>query len=195
VLTTYSGFGITTSVIATLNDQAYIPFIDSFLINLKLDKNATIASIPVNQNNQTGVINSTSLFGTWSDQSHLLSSYINSSGGYIGDASIQSVTQYEFKADHTFAYSFLGISSSMTVRTESRGTYSMNGNNLILKTTFYKSGYANDMKEDKTKETTETWQFYIGPNKWETGPFLNLHKDGNYYLNTDYQYDYYKRLK
>lgn len=195
VLTTFSGFGKTTSVIATLNDQAYIASIDSFLENLKLDKNAIVASVPAIQNNQTGVVNSASIVGTWSDQSHLLSNYINSSGGYTGDASIHSVTQYEFKSDHTFTYSFLGISSTMTVRTESRGTYSINGNNLFLKTTFYKSGYANDMKEDKTKETTETWQFYIGPNKWEAGPFLNLHKDGNYYINTDFQYDYYKRLR
>jgi hypothetical protein len=195
VLTTFSGFGKTTSVMATLNDEAYIGHIDSFLINLILDKKGTIASVPANQNNQEEVVNATSIVGTWSDQSHLLGSYVNPSGGYTGDASISSVTQYEFKTDHTFIYSFLGISSSMTVRTESRGTYSMNGNNLFLKITFYKSGYANDMKEDKTKETTETWQYYIGPNKWEAGPFLNLHKDGNYYINTDYQYDYYKRLK
>jgi hypothetical protein len=195
LLTTFSGFGKMTSVIATLNDKAYIASIDSFLENLRLDKNATIASVPTNQNNQPKVVNTGSIVGTWSDQSHVLSSYVNSSGGYIGDASISSVTQYEFKADKTFIYSFLGISSRMIVRTEARGTYSMNGKNLILKTTFYKSGYANDMKEDKSKEISETWQFYIGPNKWEAGPFLNLHKDGNYYVNNDYQYDYYKRLK
>ncbi len=195
VLTTFSGFGKTTSVMATLNDETYIAPIDSFLVHLLLDKKATIADVPANQNNESKVVNTGSIVGIWSDQSHLLSSYVNPSGGYIGDASISSVTQYEFKADHTFTYSFMGISSSMSVRAESLGTYSTNGNNLILKTTFYKSGYANDMKEDKKKETTETWQFYIGPNKWEAGPFLNLHKDGNYYINTDFQYDYYKRLK
>jgi hypothetical protein len=40
ILTVFSGFGKTTSVLANLNDQAYLPLIDSLLENMKLDKTA-----------------------------------------------------------------------------------------------------------------------------------------------------------
>ena len=82
----------------------------------------------------------------------------------------------------------------MALYTESSGTYSINGDNLTLNTKMYKTGFGT-IKEDKTKEITDQYKFYVGPNKWEAGPFLNLHKDGNYYPWSDYPYDYYKKYK
>ena len=44
ILTVFSGFDKTVSVLAHLNDQAYIPEIDKFLQNMKPDKTATLAN-------------------------------------------------------------------------------------------------------------------------------------------------------
>ncbi len=63
ILTVFSGFDKTVSVLANLNDQAYIPEIDKFLQNMKPDKTATLANataannpanVDVKKNDQPG---------------------------------------------------------------------------------------------------------------------------------------------
>jgi hypothetical protein len=58
ILTVFTGFGKTVSVLANLNDQAYLPRIDSLLQTMKLDKTTSPVAIlagnkdqPVNQSN------------------------------------------------------------------------------------------------------------------------------------------------
>lgn len=56
ILTVFSGFGKTTSILVNLNDQAYLPLIDSLLGNIKLDKTvATINPNPGIENNHSMV--------------------------------------------------------------------------------------------------------------------------------------------
>jgi hypothetical protein len=186
ILTVFSGYGKKFSVKTTLNDQSYINGVDSLLKDIKLDK-TPLKSLPVQTNKDLSVI------GTWSDYSGSLGSYVTSSGVFIHSADTHEMHQYIFNTDKTFAYKELISSNNMVLYTESSGTYSITGDNLTLNIKMYKSGFGT-IKEDKTKETTEQYKFYIGPNKWEAGPFLNMHKDGNYYPWSDYPYDYYKKL-
>jgi hypothetical protein len=51
ILSVFSGFDKTISVLANLNDQAYIAEIDKFLVNMKPDKNSTL-TINTTPNNQ-----------------------------------------------------------------------------------------------------------------------------------------------
>ena len=50
ILSVFSGFGKTISVLANLNDQNYIPEIDKFLDNMKPDKTASLANKTPNNN-------------------------------------------------------------------------------------------------------------------------------------------------
>ncbi len=191
ILSVFSGFGKTTSILANLNDQSYLPLIDSLLANIKLDKTAKIA-VPVLSTTNLSVV------GTWSDYSGAFGNYVNAAGGFIGSADAHEMHQYIFNADKKFAYKYLGSSANNTLYIESSGSYSIKADNLTLNTKIFKSKMGNNpagtMKEDKTKEIADSYKYYIGPNKWEAGPFLNLHKDGNYYPWSDYQYDYYKQI-
>ena len=186
ILTVISGFGKKFSILTTLNDQTYAAGVDLFLKNIQLDKSAKIDA-PVVANTNSSII------GTWSDYSGSLANYVNSSGVFIHSADTHEMHQYIFNTDKTFAYKELISSNNMALYTESSGTYSITGDNLTLDIKMYKSGFGT-IKEDKTKETTDQYKFYIGPNKWEAGPFLNMHKDGNYYAWSDYPYDYYKKI-
>ena len=186
ILTVISGFGKKFSILTTLNDQTYAAGVDLFLKNIQLDKSAKIDA-PVVANTNLSII------GTWSDYSGSLANYVNSSGVFIHSADTHEMHQYIFNTDKTFAYKELISSNNMALYTESSGTYSITGDNLTLDIKMYKSGFGT-IKEDKTKETTDQYKFYIGPNKWEAGPFLNMHKDGNYYAWSDYPYDYYKKI-
>ncbi len=186
ILTVFSGFGKKFSVMTTFNDQTYVTGVDLFLKNIQLDKSAKI-DVPAVANSNLSII------GTWSDYSGSLANYVNSSGVFIHSADTHEMHQYIFNTDKTFAYKELISSNNMALYTESSGTYSITGDNLTLNIKMYKSGFGT-IKEDKTKETTDQYTFYIGPNKWEAGPFLNMHKDGNYYAWSDYPYDYYKKI-
>jgi hypothetical protein len=194
ILSVFSGFGKTSSILISLNDQSYLPMIDSLLANIKLDKTAKV-TVPVPASANTNL----SINGTWSDYSGAFANYVNSSGGFIASADSHEMHQYIFNADKTFAYKYLGSYMGGLLYIESSGTYTIKDDNLMLNTKMYKRKTGNNpatvMKEDKDKEIVETYKYYIGPNKWEAGPFLNLHKDGNYYPWSDYQYDYYKKAK
>lgn len=191
ILSVFSGFGKTTSILVNLNDQSYLPLVDSLVGNIRLDKTVKIPA-PVSSNT------SLSITGTWCDYSGAFSNYVNTSGGFIASADVHEIHQYIFNADKTFTYKYLGSIVNSILYVESSGTYSVSNDILIFNTKMYKSKTGNNpattLKEDKTKEIAESYKYYIGANKWEAGPFLNLHKDGNYYPWSDYPYDYYKKM-
>lgn len=62
ILTVFSGFGKTTSVLAILNDQSYVTQLDAFTQSIKLDKTktATNTNPGVQNNNSTSTTNSNS---------------------------------------------------------------------------------------------------------------------------------------
>ncbi len=198
-ITVFSGFGKRITIVSTLNDQSYIPVVDAFLSTVKIDKAAfskqkNSITIPSSTGKTT-----TGIMGTWSDYSGVMANYVNSSGMFLSSADTHEMHQYEFTDNNNFSYQYLGSMGSTMLYEKSSGTYSIQGDKLILVIKMYAScmgakGMTGKMKEDKDKEITETYTFYIGANKWEPGPFLNMHKEGNYYPWSDFPYDYYKKV-
>jgi hypothetical protein len=195
LLNVFSGFGKKISVLTTFNDQAYLSEVDSLLQNVKLDKTASVSN-PVNTNNGTVKSNArSSIIGTWSSTNVSIANYVNSSGGYIGDASISTMEEYTFKDGNTYIYKFFGSTGGKIYYTETTGTFKIEDRNLTLTPGKRKGGYGGNIQDEKhLLDKPVTFDCYIGPNKWEAGPFLNLHKDGNYYMWSDYPYDYYKKI-
>ncbi len=197
ILTVYSGFGKSATVLITLNDQSYMTEANVLLDHIKLDKKAKIRK-PNNTNEDTNVANSngTSIVGVWSNQSAAIGNYVTSSGAFVGSADVNSMEEYTFKTGNRYVYKFFGMSSGKLYYTETNGSYTVNGRNLTLTPLTRKGGYSGAIHDELNwLGKPETFDFYIGPNKWEAGPFLNLHKDGNYYSYADYPYDYYKRIQ
>lgn len=132
VLTVYSGFGKTTSVMATLNDQSFIPELEKFLLGIKLDKKAVIAK-PQPTNNTTTT--NTIISGKWGKSSGSPSAYVN---GVINNLAYSGYTkgQYDFKTNGTYTFrgeSWGGYSNSTEYRLiDENGSYTLNGNQLTL---------------------------------------------------------------
>lgn len=197
VLTVFSGFGKTTSVLISLNDQSYMTQANVVLDNIRLNKKAVIAkSKTIKPNTKTVNNNGPFLIGVWSNSSAAIGNYVTTSGAFVGSADVNTMEEYEFKSDNTYVYKFFGMSSGKLYYTETNGSYSMNGRNLALTPLTRKGGYSGAIHDEANwLGKQQIFDCYIGPNKWEAGPFLNLHKDGNYYSYPDYPYDYYKRIK
>ena len=188
------------TIVIKSNDQAYIKDIDTFIQTIQLDSSATPQKQTATAAIQQPDKSTSSLTGTWSDQSASIGNYVSSSGVFLASADASEMNQYEFGDNNSFIYKYLGSINGTMLYIESSGTYKTQGNQLIFSTKKYNSrfvvkGAPGPMKEDKTREVTDTYSFYIGPNKWEAGPFLNLHKDGNYYPWNDYQYNYFKKIQ
>ena len=197
VLTVYSGFGKTTSVLITLNDQSYMAQADGVLDDIRLDKRAAITKSKIfKHDKRTMNNNSASLIGVWSNSSAAIGNYVTSSGAFVGSADVNTMEEYEFKTDNVYVYRFFGMSSGKLYYTETNGSYKINGRNLTLTPLTRKGGYSGAIHDEANwLDKQQTFDCYVGPNKWEAGSFLNLHKDGNYYSNPDYPYDYYKRIQ
>ena len=192
-LTVYSGFGKTVPILANLNDQAYIATIDNMLDHLKIDKEAEIKTAEI-KTAQSSIENN-SIIGTWSDNSISIANYVSPTGAFIGSADVSTMEEYEFRADNTYRYRFFGSMNGTKYYTETEGSYSTNGKKLSLIPQKRKGGYGGAMRDEKSmldKPATIDW--YIGPNKWDAGPYLNLHEDGKYYMWSDYPYNYFKKI-
>ena len=175
----------------TLNDKAYLTEVDALLQNIKLDKTASVSN-PSNQPVKNNADNS--IVGTWSNSTVAIGNYVSPSGAFLGSADVSTMEEYTFKANNTYVVKFFGSMQGKLYYSETSGTYKINGRNLTLTPTKRKGGYTGNIHDEKDMMgKPSTFDFYIGPNKWEPGPFLNLHKDGNYYMWSDYPYDYYKK--
>jgi hypothetical protein len=140
--------------------------------------------------------NDASQTGVWSNSSAAIGNYVTSSGAFVGSADVNTMEEYEFKSNNIYVDRFFGVSSGKLYFTETNGSYKINGRTLTLTPLTRKGGYSGAIHDERNwLGKPETFDSYIGPNKWETGPFLNLHKDGNYYSYTDYPYDYYKKIQ
>jgi hypothetical protein len=202
-------------VLATLNDQAYIALVDSFLENITLDKNAIIAkSTPANSNIEQPNTNSgTSIIGVWSNSDKPIIKDVISQSEFVGSNDTQGFEEYEFKADNTYVSRYFNRSNSGNLYyTETTGTFKIDGRNLTLTPVKRRGGYIggrgqsfaikneNDLRgvikdESHLLGKPVIFDCFIGPTPWKDGPFLNLHKEGNYYINANFPYDYYNRLK
>lgn len=189
-LTVFSGFGKTTSVLVNLNDQAYLVQVDSLLDNIKLDKTAS-KPVETNQPNTAG----SSIIGVWNNNSVTIGDYVSPSGAFLKSADISTMEEYDFRANNTYKKRFFGMVHGVAYYTETTGTYKVNANKITLTPLERHGGYGGSFRDEKHMlGKPETFEFYIGPNKWKPGPFLNLHQDGKYYMWSDFPYDYYEKV-
>lgn len=161
VLTVFSGFGKSASVLAIFNDDSYSDRLSSLIDSIKLDKTqAPPAQAPV-QSPQSGLsttdpfpdrpgfqpqqpllaplketITMADLAGEWSTGDAAVTSYYNSSSGnYAGTDTTIALASYSIRANGTFEQSFTGRASNHTVREKSSGTVSLSDGFIILRTT------------------------------------------------------------
>ena len=153
VLTVFSGFGKTASVLVILNDQSYLAQMDAFTSSIKLDKTIVSANLaPSVQNNDpfpdrpgyapqkplTGALKETitmaDLVGIWDHGAGSVQTYIDSNtGDYARTNTTFYGEQYAIKSDGTFVYKFVGRSNNMTVRESESGTIALSSGFIILK--------------------------------------------------------------
>lgn len=198
LLTVYSGFGKKVSVLAVFNDQSYVTQIRAFDAGLNFDKTASApaAGSVVPNNPPVGNTSAGSIYGIWSNTSISIANYVTPSGGFVGSADVSTAQEYQFRSDGTYVSKFFGSMSGRMYYTETTGTFRISGQKLTFTPVKRIGGYTGAIRDEKDLlGKPEIFDFYVGPNKWEPGPFLNLHKDGGYYLNADYPYDYYKRIE
>lgn len=193
LLTVFSGFDKVVSVVAVFNDHSYLRPLEEFVNSVKLDKSAEFRH---DQHDSRAKADRTvSIYGVWGDTSVSIANYVTPSGTFVGSADVATAQEYEFRRGNIYVSKFFGSGgASKPYYSETTGTFKIDGSKLILTPISRKGGYSGTIRPEKTGKP-ETFDFYIGPNKWNAGPFLNLHKEGNYYLYSDFPYDYYKKIE
>ncbi|CAN5332286.1 hypothetical protein BH10ACI2_BH10ACI2_02930 [soil metagenome] len=164
VLTVFSGFGKTASILAILNNQSYLAKVDTLVAGVKLDKTKALAvtqtpqpvqNVPSNLSTKDpfpdkpnrgpqeplagplkNSITMNDLAGNWSEGGANVITYVNSgSGNYGGTDTTFFSDFYAIKADGTFESRFQGRTANHTVRETSTGTITLSGGYIYVKYT------------------------------------------------------------
>lgn len=152
LLTVFSGYGKTASVLAIFNDEGYAAQMQSVIENISLDKSvastspspAAIGDPFPNRPGRTGQmpltgtlkanITMADLAGNWDRGAGSVSSYVDSStGDYAGTSTSFYGEQYVINADGTFTYKFTGRANNSTVREGGSGTVVLSGSFITFK--------------------------------------------------------------
>ncbi len=109
------------------------------------------ARIPGSSDAKFPLFSSSEIVGNWSEGSSSIASYVTSSGAYAGDASIYTGSYFDLRADGTFTHVFIGISGSTHLKEKSEGKWSIDDDDLVLKsdkgdTRYSLLGYGDDPK-------------------------------------------------
>ena len=162
ILTVFSGFGKTASILALVNDQSYLAQVDAFVAGVKLDNN--VSDPPANPNaalQQAGAdfldsdpfpdkpyvqaqkpllgrlrktITMADLAGKWQIGGANVTSYFNSSSGNYSSTDTTFFGEwYTIRTDGTFDSHFQGRTSNHTVRESDSGTIILEGGFITFK--------------------------------------------------------------
>jgi hypothetical protein len=77
------------------------------------------------------------LVNEWSTSGTVFANYVDASGNYIGDASINENCVYQFKSDGTYQSFYATTTNFKTKTFYYKGTYTIDGNLLTTTPTFY----------------------------------------------------------
>jgi hypothetical protein len=162
ILTVFSGFQKTTSILVIFNDESYLAQASAFIDGIKLDKTKALAkTAPTIQTNPSttiqrdpfpdkpGVqpqkplsgplkesITMADLVGTWDQGAASVTTYVDSSSGnYAGTDTTFYTENYTIKSDGTFDHRFQGRTANHTVREVNSGTITLSGDYIIVKFT------------------------------------------------------------
>lgn len=162
ILTVYSGFGKTASVLVILNDESYSDQATALIDGIKLDKTQAVAqnAAPVPSNSSptpqkdpfpdkpgfqpqkplAGLLKESitmaDLAGTWESGAASVTSYVDSSSGnYSGTDTTFYAESYSVHPDGTFDHKFAGRTANHTVREVSSGTITLSGAYVFVRFT------------------------------------------------------------
>jgi hypothetical protein len=133
MLTTFSGYGKTASVLAISNSDTYTRSVSDFLESIKLDK-TQIAAQPAAPPTASAANSNKSLVGRWGTGTAANSV----SGNSVTYGSTAAQKYYQFNADGTFSFTFSGYSGlvgyagSFHMTTQETGVYSINGDSITI---------------------------------------------------------------
>jgi hypothetical protein len=81
---------------------------------------------------KTPLFDTSELVGHWSTQAVSVASYVNSSGGYVGDASIATADGITLEANGAFKAHFVGVGRGMAVQEDDKGKWTIEDDMLVL---------------------------------------------------------------
>ena len=159
ILTVFSGFNKTASVLAIFNDESYSNQASALIDSIKLDKTQAKTFAPAQSANGLTIrdpfpprpeypekplagplkesITMADLVGEWNTGGGIATSYVNSAtGNYAGTETLISLAAFTIKADGTFDMRTTSRASNQTIREASSGTVTLtNDGYIILRTT------------------------------------------------------------
>lgn len=153
LLTVFTGFGRTASVLTIFNDQTYLGQMQTFIDGIKLDTTRVLSDpTPTIQNNDPfpdrpgytpqkplmGTLKSSitmaDLVGTWDQGAGSVQTYIDSyTGNYAGTNTSFYGEQYSIRSDGSFDYKFVGRSNNNTTRESDSGIIILSGGFIAFK--------------------------------------------------------------
>ncbi len=142
-LTVISGFGKSVSVLAVLNDEAYLPAYQTFLERMNIDKTlptapaAPAAVSPALQYDSYGhllipaptrQLTLADIAGNWGESDGINVTYVNRySGTYAGTDSLHYKSKMTFSSDGKYFNDFYAIQNGKMIKDKSSGSISING--------------------------------------------------------------------
>lgn len=162
VLTVFSGFGKTASILVIFNDESYLAQASALIDGIKLDKTKALAqTAPPVQGNPSPTtqrdpfpdkpgyqpqkplagplkesITMADLAGTWENGGASVTTYVDSSSGnYSGTDTTFFGESYTIKSDGMFDFRFQGRTANHTVREAGSGTITLSGGYVYVRFT------------------------------------------------------------
>jgi hypothetical protein len=150
-LTVASGFGKTVSILALLNDDAYLVALQSFVEGMDIDKTSTRTAntaptaVPALQYDDFGrlliplpsrQLTMADLAGQWGESEGINVRYVDRySGTYAGADSLHYKTKMTFTAGGGYFDDFYAIQNGKLIKEKAAGAVAVNGRILVIKTT------------------------------------------------------------
>jgi hypothetical protein len=158
LLTVFSGFGKTASVLTVVNDETLLARVDTVINGIKLDK---IEPRPISNRTKStstnqigdpfpdipgyapqkplagtlkGSISMEDLAGTWNNEGVSVETYVNSTtGNYAGTDITAHGEGYLIKPDGSFSHKFVAITGNGQVKETNSGTVILAGDTITFK--------------------------------------------------------------
>ena len=147
-LTVISGFGKAVSVLGVLNDESYLPQLQTFIERMDIDKTiaaapAATTSAPALQYDSYGhllippptrQLTIADIAGQWGESDGINQRYVyRDSGNYAGSDSLHYKSKMTFSADGAYYNDFYAIQNGKMIKEKSAGRISINGRVLSIK--------------------------------------------------------------
>jgi len=178
LLTVFSGFGRATSVLAQLNDQAYVPEIDAFLQSITLDKDAPLSRPPAEPQGSPTSNTSSRIVGKW---------WTSSQSGYLYRYNIISQKEYTFSSNGTYTFTEVGVSGSFHLKTEETGIYVVTGDSVTISPRQSKTVTNEGVRNNPLEKVTYLWKTHYFAGITETDlvlhPNQKTRRDGEFAFN------------